>query len=192
MTQRTYQELESLLADNSTGDISASDVRDLLESLSSQFSYVEDLDPARSVSLTANTWVDVPLGPSNTAPTELEADSSSIDLVAGEIVLSDYGLYNIDTYLEFSTNPGDEHGMALWWWSGVDWQIWSGMSRSVSSSIDDYVSVQRVDAEALVSASFPPPQRFKVMTIGESNRSADVEYVWVSVQKRPVVKPKSA
>ena len=190
MTIRTYDELTTLLADNTSGNITPANLRDLLDSLSIQRALLDDrVDTTQDIAV-ADTYEALDV-------TALVDDISNSDSVSftteGILTVTNEGLYDVVYIAGVDLTPLPNHStvfIQLWASDtndGLDWFPITAEEMFERTS-QETASILRLATTQTISTV---PRYFRPSIRSSSTTSFDITNVYISVDSRPVVRPNS-
>lgn len=188
MTVRSYDELQTIFADNTTGNISPQDMRDLIDSLSISRSVLDDRVATTQTIAVANTYEAL-------AVTALAGDiTNSIEATLGTdgvVTLNVEGIYEVVyiANLDLSNLPNNSEVRIQWWASdtnnGLDWIPFSA-EESFTRTSQNTSEIIRL---ATQQAAFAIPRYLRPSIKSTSTDNFELSGVYISVTSNPAVKP---
>ena len=188
MTIRTYEELTTLLADNTSGDITPANLRDMLDSLSIQRALLDDRVTTTQNIAVVDTYEALDVAASVGDISNSESVSFATD---GVMTITAEGLYDV-VYIvgvDIDALPNNSKVFIQLWASdtnnGTDWASISAEEMFERTS-QETASILRLATTQTVSTV---PKYFRPSIRCTSTDSFDLTVVYISADSRPVVRP---
>ena len=186
MAIRTYEQLQTLLADNSTGDISPADLRDLLDSLSIERASMFDLNAQTQTIAVADTFEQTNLVLLTGEITN--SNNITIDL-DGLNTVNVLGVVDVVHFLEID-------GSGLPNNTTIAIQIWASdddITYEPASTIDEYTrgaqsqtGLVRIVSDQLAEGV---PKYLRSYIRSSNTTSFPITRAFMSLKSNPVIKP---
>jgi hypothetical protein len=185
MTLRTYADLQSLLGDNTSGDITPSVIRDVVQSLSISRALLDDRVTTEQTISVVGTYEDL-------AVTALIGDIDNSESVTfgtdGDFQIADAGLYDVVFIVGLdltSLSNNDEVHIQLW--SSEDditFVPFSAEESFIVTPQDDIGFIRLATRQTIVAV----PKYYKPRIRSSSTAAFDLTLVYISVDSLPVLR----